>query len=245
VSDLRDDLLDWIDADNISNSVIQPVLSEYLAVSQENNAGIERSWEWVDRSIITLNDNDVVIPGHRVDSFPQRGSYLPVWYTGQPSTAKIATKRCWQGSGVNPPDDREVCRSCGAREYCDYDAKNILDHRLKTARFSTSNFEGVMFQDPYRTAPSSRQGVVVGSNNSIPEEIPHEANLEQVSDGDWDNWDDHWETAINMNANQMSDTDSTIEYSVSDRFVAEGGCDGCVFRDLCQVPFQDERGGNQ
>ncbi|NHN60452.1 MULTISPECIES: hypothetical protein [Halorussus] len=244
VRDLRDDLREWIAADDITSSVIQPVLSEYLAVSQEDDAGIERSWEWVDEGTVAFDDTDVVIPGHRVDTFPERDSYLPVWYTGQPSTAKIATKRCWHGSGVSSPDDREICRNCGASEYCDYDAKFILDHRLKTARFATSDFEGVMFQEPYRTAPSSRQGVVVGLDNTIPEEIPHEANLEQVSEGDWDDWDNYWETAISTNTNHMTGTDSAIEYSVSDRFVAEGGCEGCAFRDLCQVPFQQERGDN-
>lgn len=244
VRDLRDDLRDWIAADNIPNSVIQPVLSEHLTVSQEDDAGIERSWEWVNQDTVTFDESDVVIPGHRVDLFPERDSRLPVWYTGQPNTAKIATKRCWHGSGVNSPDDSDICRNCARKEYCDYDAKFILDHRFKTARFSTLDFEGVMFQDPHRTAPSSRQGAVVGSNNSIPEEIPHEANLEQVSERDWDGWDDHWETTISTNANHISDTDSPIEYSVSDRFVREGGCDGCAFRDLCQVPFQEERGGN-
>jgi len=215
----RDQLASWIETDPaLDSSLMQPMLGEYQAVQQELNADINREWRWEPATTVQIDGHAVRVPGHRVDVLPESGFLIPVWYTGAEGTAK-----------------QLVSQSLPSQS-----AVTERDHRLLGGAEMADTFGGTLVYDPTSAAASAPRGLLIGGDlNPIPAAIPDTSNLTRISRSEWDEWRDSAAGSLEP----MTAVDEPITYDVSDSFVDNGGCVGCGYRDLCQVPASRQRGG--
>lgn len=247
VGELRAAFDEWRETDDrLEESVFQTLVAEYATVEQELAAGIDREWAWVDgddREVV-IGGHSVRLPLHRVDRIGGDGGTLfPVFASARPGAARIAVKNCWQQSnaGIRGEATDTVCASCGNRDRCDVTTKGVIDSRLR-ARTVTDDTVGGLVVDRFQSAPNGRQGFY--RNDGRFEPTDHERYLDPLDGGDWTIRERHWERDLEATLDTMSPDDGKITYSVDREFVKNGGCEGCVFRDLCMVPYHldEERG---
>jgi ATP-dependent helicase/nuclease subunit B len=214
----RDQLASWIETDPaLDSSLMQPMLGEYRAVQQELDANIDRGWRWEPATTVRIDGHAVRVPGHRVDVLPNAGFSIPVWYTGAEGAAKGVVSRSLPSQ--IPISER--------------------DHRLLLGAETVDTFGGSLVYDPTSAAASAPRGILIGGDlNPIPNGIPDTSNLTRISRSEWDTWR---ESAVGS-LETMTSVDEPITYEISDAFIDHGGCVGCDYRELCQVPASRQRG---
>jgi ATP-dependent helicase/nuclease subunit B len=221
----RDQLASWIETDRaLDESLMQPMLGEYQAVKQELAAGGCREWRWEPATTMQVGGHEVRVPGHRVDSVPDTGIEIPVWYTGAEGAAKRLVAQSLQSKRESPG------------------ATNARDHRLLLGAESVDTFGGTLVYDPTSAAASEPHGILIGDLNPIPGSVPSTANLTQLTRSGWQDAHDPWLEATADHLESMTAVDEPITYRASESFVDNGGCAGCRYRELCQVPASHKRG---
>jgi len=217
----RDQLASWIETDPaLDERLMQPLLGEYRAVEQELAAGQCRTWRWEPASTVRIDGHAVRVPGHRVDSIPGTELSVPVWYTASGGAAERLV-----GRSLRPTS-----------------AVTERDHRLWAGANTVDPFAGAIVCDPTSLGAIAPHGVVVGDLNPIPSAVPDASNLTQLSRSSWEDRDSKWSETAAGHLSTMTAVDKPISYSVSDSFITEGGCVGCDYRGLCQVPRSRQTG---
>lgn len=243
VRELRDAFEEWAASDDdLDYSIFQQLVGEYLAVKQEQTSGVSRDWDWnEDPDPVSVRGHEVELPPHRIDSFFDSGAKLAVFQTGETGGAQVALKRCYNSENGNPrpADHQGICLGCDDRFQCTRQAKFVHDHRARTTAVSRLA-DGTLLVDPNRSAPAARQGEVSETVGSALESVTLEKNVSALER--WDELGTEWRSQTGELLAEMSPNDGVVEYTQSADFVRNGGCDGCVYRDLCQIPQHLEEG---
>ncbi|WP_224333530.1 hypothetical protein [Haloprofundus halobius] len=247
VSALRADFQSWNENDvALSESVFQTLVGEYLTVTQEVSRGVVRQWEWVEgeEREVSIGDHTVLLPAHRRDVITNNDdSEISVFGSARQGGARAALKNCWSNDrdgALRGERSSDVCQSCGKRERCTIPTKGVLDTRARATAVATNQL-GALILDRYQSSPSGRQGFVRDDGRFEP--APHEQNLERINASMWSMRTNRWGRDLRRLLDEMSvNPDGTVEYSVGREFVENGGCEGCVFRDLCLVPNHFDEG---
>jgi ATP-dependent helicase/nuclease subunit B len=238
------ELRDWfMDLEDVSQGVLQALISEWQQVQLEQEYGVDRDWEWIDDpEPVTLSGTDVELSAHRVDSLLDRS--LPVFLARERQYAERALKQCWVENG----DPRRIeqceglCEGCGRGEDCSYTTKFTLDHRLHTTVAYSDNTLGLLLQEQGESRPAARQGHIIDPERELsgPEgEI--EPYLERWAAERYDTVAAQWRSDIEHHVRQMR-PDPSVEFSTTREFTVDlDGCENCVYRELCQVPLQEGR----
>jgi ATP-dependent helicase/nuclease subunit B len=244
------DLMDWarkndLDA-NVSHDrgLIQNLVLERQLVEAEieSDSSSVRDWEWTGDAEYSIRGTKIRLPGHRRDRI-ETGD-VSVYYTGEDDAARQALKACWNGTG-GPRSFRceDVCESCDEFEDCQYSSKQLYDHRIHLAFATPQDTDGVIFQDRGQSTPDSRYGIV---NDEFDSNLVSASNLqtglERVAASSWSNIETTMISELSHHLSEMK-PESNTTYEVDQSYVDAGGCEGCAYRELCQVPHQE--GGTQ
>lgn len=240
VTELRTAFEDWRTSDDaVDESVFQTLVGEYLTVQQELTAGIHRDWEWIGGEDLkrTLGEHTIKLPAHRLDRVGgSNGAMLPVFASARPGASRIAVKNCWQSgsAGIRGETTDGVCASCGNRDRCSITTKRVIDSRVRTRMVSDDPI-GALVLDRFQSAPGGRQGFYRDDGRFAP--VDQERHLVPLDGGDWGFRERNWTRDMIDALEAMVPDEDTVTYEVERSFVENGGCEGCVYRDLCIVPY--------
>lgn len=243
--DSHADLVSWARSNDlagetdIERGLIQNLIYERRLVTAEHDAGIggERTWSWVEDETIDVRGHEVLLPGHREDR--RDDVRVPVFYTGEHGAARQAVKDCWDGNS-RPDRCEEICEQCENEDSCSYPSKHVMDHRIHVSTAGRTTTDGFVFHDRGRSAPSARRGTLAGDARSLRlSDIPIQESVRQFPATAWETKTPIWQSELLHHLSEMKPTGSA-SYSVEDSFVADGGCEGCAYRELCQVPLREE-----
>jgi len=218
--------------------LVEAELEGGLASSLGGNTAGVREWEWVPEADHEIHGTTVRLPGHRRDR-TATGS-VPVLYTGERDAARQAIKACWSGSGGSRSFRCEtVCDSCDEADSCRYASKGLFDHRLHLTTATAGDTEGVVFHDRGHSAPQSRYGLVTDSFDPFfvsPTTL--QTGLERLSGSSWSNIETTLRSELSHHLSAMKPGTQT-SYSADQSYIDAGGCEGCTYRELCQVPLRE------
>jgi len=157
------------------------------------------------------------------------------------SYSRKALKHCWSPNGREFRDEEcdSLCQSCSDVDDCGYPTKFMMDHRLHTLPFVEPSFAGVIFQAQYQRGADARHGVVKQSYiDAYRDGLSggSEANLADQALGRkaWFAQKGRWDDDLETHLDALSEPEPTFEVDRS--FVQLGGCDSCVYKDMCLVP---------
>lgn len=251
------DLRQWFGSQELFNeydesTLLQNLEAERRLVAAEQDAGVERKWEWRTGGIITINGHELAVPPYRADRFDTDNGlyYLPIFFTRFSDRARSAFKGCWEHEETNiweiTEHCQELCIEC-ADENCTYNSKYTLDHRLIAGReFETGECDnkvnGVGLQEQYGNINDGSRFIVIKSNHmgDIYGGEGAVSNVETIQPrggyGQWyDNKVDSWKDDFTAHAERLA-ADPAIQLTTNDELVTEDECLRCVYKDLCMVP---------
>lgn len=244
------ELISWAQDNNLDSDVrldrglLQNLVFERRLVEAEIESDTDpvRDWEWTEETEHSIRGTSILVPGHRRDQ--TETGYVPVYYTGEADAARQAVKACWNGSGGSRSFRCEdVCETCDDVEDCGYASKQLFDHRIHFATATTRNTEGVVFHDRGHSAPDSRHGIVTDAFDPyFVSATDLQIGLERMASPSWSNIETTWISELSHHLSEMK-PESETTYRVDQSYIDTGGCEGCSYRELCQVPLQN--GGNQ
>lgn len=252
--DTMGELVEWaldngLDADSpLDRGLLQNLVYERRLVEAELEGGFAaelgddsdsvREWEWTPEADYEINGTSVQLPGHRQD-LTDTGT-LPVFYTGERDAARQAIKACWSGSGGSRSFQCEtVCESCDDAASCRFVSKQLFDHRLHLATATAADTDGVVFQDRGHSAPSSRYGLVTdGFDPFFVSPTTLQTGLERIVGSAWSNIETTLDSELSDHLSSMT-PGAAASYSADESYIAAGGCEGCAYRELCQVPLRE------
>jgi ATP-dependent helicase/nuclease subunit B len=227
--------------------LLPPLEDEWKLVQQELDAGIERDWHWQSQRDLPLDSaGDAVFrqPGHRRDKLPMDDGYeLPVFFVRNSSYAEKASKQCWGYHGEHM--DRachSICQSCREVDDCSYSTKHVLDHRLHLVFSEDSNLVGAQYQERFDSG--ARRGYLKQNHHDQLRggiDGGPEADFGEDLEEGWV-WHNYWKSQLTNDleakAETLSITDDseTVSLSADEQFVRGGGCDSCVYKDMCMIP---------
>jgi ATP-dependent helicase/nuclease subunit B len=240
-ADIRDWFLD--EGEDLPWGILQALIAEWRQVEAEERHGVDRGWEWVEApNPVTVGGTDIMLPEHRIDSILD--GRLPVYLTRERNYAERAIKQCWVQD--DEPRRREqcgsLCQSCGRQEECSYTTKFTLDHRLHTTVALDDEPAGILFQEQGESRPGARHGLLIDPERELPPG-PNgiEPAAERLAPGRFDDMVGDWRSDIEHHLRHMR-PNPDVDYATTPEFVTDlGGCQNCVYRELCQVPLQEGR----
>lgn len=246
--DSVDDLEEWFeqqdDLQARERQMLPALKNEWELIRQEqgSEAPIDRQWSWQEPQTVTIEGTDVRIGGYRRDILNNSGGYaLPVMNVRHSTYGEKALKHCWRSNERQYREEEcsSLCQSCGEVEDCDYTTKFMLDHRLHVISNVESDLAGVIYQEHYRRGPDARNGVIKrwylddireGIEDGPEGNIPTNALSRQA----WYAREGIRNDDLATHVRELADGEHIFRWDQG--FVQLGGCESCVYKDMCMIP---------
>lgn len=245
LADLRDWFSDVQHSESLPSSLFQTLVGEYQQVALENRYGIDREWSWVDDPApVPISGTDVQLSPHRMDSIGTDGEPLPIYLVHERAYAERAVKQCWVEDS-NPRRGEhcaDICVNCGRRDDCSYTSKYTLDHRLHATVTGTDSIRGIIFQEEGESRPPARRGMLIDPDRELSgPDGDIEPEVERWTTERYDNATSQWQSDVEHHVRRLR-PNPDVSFETTQEFVTTlNGCENCVYRELCQLPIQEER----